>query len=213
VASWLDDLNFGYFTKDQVKVWLNNAYDEGMKKLINEGQNFYINCVETKTVVNQTIYVLPDDFRKINRFEIVTSGLGTDTESSGPIIPLTLGQKDLIAAVAGVPNAYTFVGKNRIRIFPRPDSQTYVMRLYYTFRPPKMVNDNDEPVFPREYREYIALLAARDGFLKDGRIPDLINDKIAKYETWMQRDFQERNQDFPRSVVYTEEQFTQGYHW
>lgn len=199
-ASWLDDLNFGYFTRTQVQVWLNNAQKEVQKRLIKAGQNYYLRKVQTTLVINQRDYVLPTDFKKENRLELVMSGTQPN-ESVSPLLPVTLNQQDLVNSVAGTP-AFYFFKRNRITLIPAPQS-ALVMRLYYSYLVPDMTIDNDVPDCPESYHELIALLAVQDGFVKDGRSADLLNKKIAVFEKDMDSDANERNQDIVRSITET----------
>ena len=64
-----------------------------------------------------------------------------------------------------------------------------------------METDNDVPDVPEDYEELIALLAAQDGFLKDGRASEILMKKIAEYEKDLDSDANERLQDQPRAIV------------
>lgn len=199
---WLDDLQFGYFTVTQVNVWLNNAQKELQKKLINAGQNYYLKPkVKTTMVVNQRNYALPLDFKKINRLEILTNSTPIPNESTQPLLPITTNQQDLLWSTTGMPAFYSY-NKSNLIIRPAPDSP-YVMRLDYTYQCADMVLDTDVADAPEDYHELIALLAAQDGFIKDGRVNDLLLKKIGEYEATMKSDAQERNQDVPRSILTT----------
>lgn len=196
---WLDDLNAGYFTETQVNLWLNNAQKEVQKRLVKAGQNYYIKCVQTTMVYGQTDYVLPEDFKKLNRLEIVTSG-APPIETKYPLSQITMNQQDLLAqAVYGAPQAY-FLKKNRLSVLPPPDN-TYLMRLYYTYMVVDMDTDLDTPDVPEDYEELIALLAAQDGFIKDGRTSETLLKKISEYEKDLDSDANERLQDQPRTIV------------
>lgn len=210
VAYNLDDLNFGYFTTTQVKVWLNNAQREVQKRLVKAGQNYYTKCVQTSLVVGQNEYVLPSDFKKEHRLEVVISG-SFPNESINPILPITRNQTDLISNGTGVPQFYYF-RKNRVVIWPSPDS-TYTMRLEYTYLVTDMVNDTDVPDVPDSYHELIALLAAQDGFIKDGRASELLVKKIADYQRDFDTDAQERNQDMSRSIRETGSDNASGFYF
>jgi hypothetical protein len=67
--------------------------------------------------------------------------------------------------------------------------------------------DTDVPDAPEDYHEYIAILAARDGFLRDGRPLSPIESKLAYYERMMEESAENRNVDSPRMVVATPEGF------
>lgn len=211
VLSWLDDVNAGYFTVPQVNVFINNAQRECQKRLIKAFQNHYIVCVQTTLVANQNEYILPDNFKDMNRLEIIVSG-SPPTETRYPMQTITMNQQDLVAnSTTGSPQYY-FFKRNRLVVFPVPD-QPYVMRMNFTYLVPDMAVDTDVPDLPEEYHELIALLAAEDGFLKDGRANELIEKKIAAYQQMFDEDARKRQQQSPRSVVETGYSMDQGYYW
>lgn len=207
-AYFLDDLQFGYFTTTQVKLWLNNAQREVQKRLLKAANNYYLKCVTTTLVVDQRDYVLPLDFKKLHRLEVITSGSVPD-EVYYPILPMTLNQKDLASTQSGTPNYY-FFKKNRLVLNCAPDT-AYTLRLYYSYEVTDMSLDTDEPDVPSAYRELLPLLAAEDGFIKDGRVSALLEKKLRAFEQDMDSDAQERNQDVPRGIVETG--FSGGYDW
>lgn len=200
VLYWLDDLNAGYFTPEQVNVWLNNAQYEVQKLLLQAGENYYIECAQTSLVINQAEYVLPDDFMKLHRLECILSGTPPN-ENKVPVAFVTLNQQDLLPTQTGQPGFYT-IKRNRLIVFPTPDSN-YTLRMNYSPRVTQMILDTDIPNVPEHYQEYIAVLATRDGILKDGREMGPITEKLAYYEKMLKDDADERNQDAPRSVVMT----------
>lgn len=197
---WLDDLNAGYFTVAQVDIWLNNAQRTMQKKLIKQAQNYYLLCKQTTLVIGQQDYVLPGDFKKLHRLEVVISGTGANEQRS-PVVPMTLNQQDMTTLGPGVPGLY-FFKKNRLSLWPIPN-QTLTLRLYYTYEVADMVFDTDEPDAPESYHEYIAILAAKDGFIRDGRTSAQLDQKAAEFEAMINSDAQERNQDVPRGIVST----------
>lgn len=201
VAYYLDDLNFGYFTATQVKVWINNAQRAVQKQLIKAGQNYYVRCGQTSLVVNQREYVLPDDFLKLHRLEIVMSG-SSPNETTSVVAPITTNQQDLMTSGTGTPLAYS-IRKNRLVLYPAPDA-ILTMRMQYSYEVTDMTLDSDQPDVPDQYHELIALTAAEDGFIKDGRSSDLLAKKLAEKRAELDSDAAERNQDTPRSVVVTE---------
>jgi len=210
VLSWLDDANAGYFTPAQVNVFLNNAQRTVQKRLIKAGQNYYVKCVTTSLVVNQADYVLPLNFKKVHRLEIIISG-SSPNENVCPLAPITINQQDYIANGAGTPSAY-FIKKNRLVLRSVPD-QTYSMRMLYSYEVADMELDADEPDCPPAYHELIALHAAEDGFLKDGRSSELLSKKLEQYKIELDQDAQERNQDVPRMVVQTNNDYDGGFFW
>ena len=199
-AYWLDDLNFGYFTPTQVGVWLNNGQKELQKILLQAHQNFYVIPVETTLVVNQYDYVLPLDFVHLHRAEIVITGTPPN-ENLSQLCPITINQQDIVPNQTGTP-AYYFFKRSRMRILPAPDT-ALKLRIYYSYEVTNMVADTDEPDAPDSYHEFLAVLATIDGLMKDGRNPEPMLAKRTYYENLLKQETQERNEDAPRSVVYT----------
>lgn len=208
VSVWLDDLAFGYFTRDQVRVWINNAQKETQKRLLKAGQNYYIRCVETTLVINQSEYVIPDDFRKEHRLEIILSGIPPN-ENKQPILPMTINQQDMVQAGPGLPRFY-YLKQAKFVLFPAPDTP-YIMRMLYSYMVSDMTLDNDVPDVPSQYHEYLAVLACQDGFLKDGRANELLEKKLMEYQAQLDSDAQERLLDQPRSIVQTGNDADSGY--
>ena len=199
-AYWLDDVNFGYFTKPQINVWLNNAQVECQKILLQAKANYYVTPVQTTLVVNQNDYVLPADFMTEHRLEVVMSGT-TPNEDLLPLSPITINQQDLVPNRTGTPQFY-FLKKNRIRLYPAPDT-ALTMRLYYSYQVSDMVNLTDVPDIPAAYHEYLAISAAMDGLLKDGRSNAQMAEKIKYFVRLMKQESEARTEDAPRGVVQT----------
>lgn len=202
VSYWLDDLQFGYFTETQVNVWLNNGLRELQKEVLQAAQMHYLRCVQTTLVVNQYDYVLPDDFLKLHRLEVVISGVQPN-ESLNPLAPITLNQKDLVNTTVGTSVAY-YLKRNRLVLNPAPDT-ALTLRLYYSYLAPEMTLDTDVPDAPENLQEFIAILAAIDGFMKDGRDPSPF--LVAKRDSFLallKKEAQERLQDAPRGIIQTE---------
>lgn len=206
-AYWLDDVNFGYFTTTQVGAWLNNAHKETQKKLLQSRQNFYLKASQTSLVVNQTDYVLPDDFMTLHRAELVISGT-VPNEDRSPLAPITLNQQDLVPAHTGTPQFYYFK-KNRIVLSPAPDT-VLTFRIHYSPQVTDMTLSTDVPDVPPAYHEFLAVLATIDGLLKDGRDITRFIAKREYYEELMKQETTDRSEDTPRSVVLTGESVGYG---
>ena len=203
VWTWLDDVNGTYFTKPQVDVWLNNAQREAQKQLIQAGENYYIQRMKGATVANQEVYVLPTNFRKCHKFEIVLSGTGVN-ENRRTLIPVTYVQLEQISQITGSPAAYCFK-RNTVVLRPIPDN-IYTMYFHQSYRVVDMVNPTDLPDVPQDYHEYLAVLATLDGFLRDQRSPsDFVTTKLDRYVTMMKQDADDRDVSAPKSVVVTED--------
>lgn len=198
VSVWLDDLNFGYFTEAQINRWLNQGQREVQKLLILAGEHWYTKCAETTLAIGQEDYLLPDDFLKVERLEIITNAATNETR---PLQRVTLNQQDLFPNGNSQSDAY-YIRRNRIILVPPPETAD-PLRLTYTLRIADMTLDTDLPDVPEEYHEMVALFAARDGFLKDDRAPTTILDKLEEYKDRMKRDSDERSIDRSRQVVIT----------
>jgi hypothetical protein len=211
VSYWVDDLQLAYFTATQVNSFLNNAQKELQKLLLNAGQNYYVKRYQTTTVINQADYVLMDDFEKLHRLELVISGT-PPTEAVTPINSITINQQDLLLGNTATPCGY-FIKKNRLVLFPTPNA-AQTLRMYYSPRVADMTLDTDVPDAPAQYHEYIAVLAAHDCLMKDGRDPSTLQAKIKYYEEMLKNDAQERQVDGPRTIVDTGNSYTaNGFYW
>lgn len=199
-AYWVDDLNFGYFTRTQIDTFLNNAQTEVQKILLQSRSNFYLTPVQTSLIVNQRDYVLPADFMVLNRLEVVLTGT-PPTEDVLPLAPMTLNQQDLVPNRTGTPQFY-YLKKNRISVFPTPDT-TLTLRLFYSYAVSNMVNSTDIPDIPPPYQEMLAIFAARDCLLKDGRSNMALMQKMAQFEELLKQETDGRNEDAPRGIVST----------
>jgi len=196
---WLDDVTGDYFTETQVNTFLNNAQRQVQKILIQSFENRYIYCKQTSLVAGQGFYLMPDDFMKVNRLIVVLSGSTEATESVRLLEYVTPNQDSIMYSQNGTPVSYTILG-NKFKLYPIPDS-VLTMRMYYTYRITDMSQDTDEPDVPEEYHEFIAILAAMDGFIKDGRDVSALMAKKAEYLEAIKQDAEERNVDSPRRIV------------
>ena len=202
VSYIVDDLNFTYFTTAQVQFWLNNAQREVQKKLLQTAGNWYMLPVNTSTVQNQSDYVLPSNFLKVHRCELVLSGTPPN-EVKGPIQFVTPNEIDLLPPGPGTPSC-AYVKQNIMSIFPAPDTSGQTLRIYYSYLVADMVNPTDNPDVPYQYEELIPLLASRDAFIKDQRDPAPLDQKIAYYDEMMKKDAEQRDISQGRRIVTTE---------
>lgn len=202
ILSWLDDPNQGYFTASALNTWINLAQRQVQMELLQAGQNWYQTIVETMTVPNQADYVLPSDFMVLHRLEAVISGTGPQ-ENTQDIQQMTTNQKNLTSVVAGQPTNYV-IKKDRFTLYPTPQL-AQVLRLYYSPIVADLTADADVPNVPEQFMEYVAILAAFDGFVKDDRAPDNLVIKKAKYEDLLKRMATDRGQEKSREVVTVNE--------
>lgn len=198
VVSWLDDANQGYFTPAQVNVWLNMAHRQAQMELLQAGQNWYMKPSETLTVLGQADYVLPSDFIFEHRLELVKSGTGVNEDRRG-LTPMTTVQAQNALITTGMPDAY-LLKKDRFTLFQTPDA-VYTIRLYYSPIVADLSADTDVPDVPEQFMEYVALLAAFNGFIKDDRAPNSLQAKKEEFKTLLKQMAVDRTQDRSRQVV------------
>jgi hypothetical protein len=199
-ADLLDDPNFGYFTQTNLTMRLNLALRELQKRLISANEQWYMTCSTASTVVNQQVYALPSDFIQVIRLDYITQGSGT-TATTQKLMPITPNQVDLITDVSGDPQFYV-LQKNSIALYPTPNA-VKTLHLYYSYYVADMVNGSDTPDAPAQFHEYIAVIAARDCYIKDGRPIQPIEQKLQEYEKLLREIAQEREADVARMVVKT----------
>lgn len=203
---WVDDQDGiqtgtgGYFTNTQVNAWLNRAMREVQKQLIEAEDSWYLGKAYATTTVNQAEYALPADFLSSQRLEYVISGSGVN-EVVVPVVPMTLNQQDKIGKSAGTPIGYVIL-KDSFQLFPAPDTATTI-RLYYNKTLTDMTVDADVPDVPEAYQEYIAILAAYNGYIKDDRVPTILQQKKEEYMRMMKQASQQRQMDTPKMIVQT----------
>lgn len=200
ILSWLDDPNGGYFTSSVVNTWINLAQRQVQQLLLQAGENWYQKPVDTLCVVGQADYVLPSDFMVEHRLEIVVSGTGVN-ENRQPLLPMSTNSQDQVPLANGIPTNY-YIKKDRVTISPVPQ-QAYTMRLYYSPRVADLTSDSDTPDIPEQFMEFVAILAAYDGFIKDDRAPENLVAKKLTYETLLKQMSEDRTQDMSRQVVQT----------
>lgn len=216
MLTWLDDQSAGYFTPANTLVWIQMAHRQVQLQLLQAGQNWYMKPVESYTVSGQADYLWPTDFLQEHRIEIVVSGTGSNEERQ-PLIPITTNMQDRVQLRAGTPTNY-YIKKDRFTLMPTPDSSgpgpsgAYLIRLYYSPMVVDLSLTTDVPDVPEQFMEYVALLAAYNGFIQDDRAPANLVGKIAQYETLLKQMAQDRTTDISRQVVETQDYDT-GTFW
>lgn len=208
MISWLDDDQQTYFTPANTLMWINYAIREVQKQLVMAGQNYYVKPVESILVVGQQDYILPSDFLKENRIEIVLSGTGYN-EVRQPLNCITLNEQDWSSNNLGTPCQY-YIKKDRFTVMPTPDT-ALVIRMYYSPKIADVTLTTDIPDIPEEYMEYVALLAAFNGFIKDDRVPDNLSMKIKEYQEGFKSMKNERTQDGSRHIVMSQDYDCNGW--
>lgn len=200
VSYYCDDLAMTYFTPTQIGTFLNNAQREVQKLILGAGQDYYVICAQTTLVVNQRDYIVPENFYKLNRLEVVISGVAPN-ESVYRLNPISPNQLDMMTNQNGTPSVY-FFKKNRFVLYPAPDT-ALTIRILYSYMVADMVLDTDLPDVPTPYQEMIAVLAAMDCLIKDGREVSALMAKQELYMKMLKDDAAQRSLDESRSVLYT----------
>lgn len=198
ILSWLDDSNSSYFIDSNLNVWVNQAQKQIQGLLLQAGQNWYEIPVETLTVSGQSDYLLPSDFVTEQRLELVVSGSGLNEERR-PIREITTNQQDWVSIQTGRPTLYS-IKKDRVTLFPTPDAQ-YTLRLYYSPLVADLGSDSDVPNVPGQFHEYVAVLGAYNGFIKDDRAPQNLVLKKNELELLLKQMAAKRMEDATRQVV------------
>lgn len=196
--SWLDDPEAGYFTRPQVKRWLNNAQLEVQKKLLQAAENWYLTCATTTLVQGQDCYVLPPDFLKLHHLEVVIDAV---QNTAFVLKHSTQAEADAYRWGNGNPATF-FLEKDCLVLRPTPQT-VFPLKLHYSYIVQDMVSDNEPPDVPEQYHEYLAVLATIDGKIKDDRDMTNILRKKEYYEKMLEKDAKQRLQDRPRRVVRT----------
>jgi len=200
ISYWVDDLNKGYFTDDQLNAFINRAQYEVQKLLKMADDSYYRKCQVTTTVLYQQEYVLPDDFLDVVKLEVVLNQTQS-SEDASVVLPCTPQQANLVGLQVGTPVSY-YIKKNNLVLFPKPDN-AYTLRLNYLYRVTELTNDNQQVDAPEQYHEFVAVMAALDCFIKDGRDISALLNKKNDYMEMMKRDAQDVTLDSPRMVVET----------
>lgn len=201
VLYWVDDLEAGYFTDTQLSVFVNNAQKEIQKVLLKAHENYYTKRVQTTTVTNQSDYMLPSDFMKVHRIELILSGTAPN-EDKRKLDQITMSEADLLQDKVSVPTAF-YLHKDRLVLVPVPDDAK-TLRMIYTPYVTDMSNNTEIPDVPVQYHEAIAIWAAIDCYVKDDRVPSNLLAKKAFYEDLMKKDAEMRGETQSRTIVVTE---------
>ncbi len=196
----LDDPNNTYFTTSNLTLRLNLALRELQKRLISANEQWYMTCSTTTTVVSQNAYAIPSDFIQVIRLDYITQGSGT-TASTQKLMPITPNQVDLVTDVSGDPQYYV-LQKDQFVLYPTPNA-VKTLHLYYSYYVADMVAGSDIPDAPAQFHEYIAILAARDCYIKDGRSIQPIEQKLQEYEKLLKELAEQREASVTRMVVKT----------
>jgi hypothetical protein len=186
---------------------LNRSLIEVQKRLIMSGDLYYVRSPPSTalTVQYQQDYVLPDDCLKLHRVTI-----DTDTATPQPafqvMLPITLNQIDRYGNDTGTPQAWMLT-KNKISLYPIPDTANKIIRLWYSNQVDEMTSDSSTPDCPEIYHEMICLLSVIDAQIKDETILTNINYKLSRYDEHMKQMADQRNYQTTRTIRSYDDDF------
>lgn len=205
IISWVDDPNQTYFTPAQTQVWINNAQLQLNLKLIQANESWYSKTVQTALIANQACYLLPSDLERITHMEIVVGGVYPN-EQKYTLTHSTPSESDMVNYSPSQPVTFYVEGQNCLVLVPPPD-QPYVIRMKYSRLVADMQYSTETPDAPRQYHEFLAILGALDGFMKDQRPSDQFQKKLEYFEGLLKRAATDRMVDKPRMIVNTQDDF------
>jgi hypothetical protein len=200
IAIWLNDPEKTFFSPSTIQTRINLAQKVLQAILIDSYQDRYTVCVTAPTIINTGRYLLPTDFRKMRRLEILTAGSG-DTGTYRKIDPMDLNGQDLLVQGAGVPKNY-FIVRNHIYLRQVPN-QVWTMHMNYIYRVADLTLDADVPDIPDEYHEFLAILAVRADLIQDGADINPILELKKEYEEKIRQDAANRKPDGARMITAT----------
>lgn len=208
LTQWIDDPAMGYFTEASLNVFLDNAHRECQKKLMQAFENRFVVCAETTTVADQADYVLPDNFVVMNSLVLY---LGANNTNPRELIPIPMSERFKYSSESGTPEVF-YLRNRRIVLVQKPDSAK-TLEMLYTYVVSDFANDAATPDanIGEEYHEYIALIAARDCFLKDDRVPDNLERKLKYYEELMVQTAESRTLNRSRRIVRRNADIAKGF--
>jgi hypothetical protein len=101
---------------------------------------------------SDAFYVVSNGDQTATTTALVNLGLSTEYLSEGTRLPEHEGMYQ------------------RFRLYPRQD-QDYLLTLRYLFRPAKLIDDADAPIFPAEHHDYLVYRVCQELFVKHNNLP------------------------------------------
>lgn len=205
----LDDVNGLYFNSAFMDNALNRAQEEVQKHLIMAGELYYVKLVQALTVLNQQDYIWPSDLLKVNRLELIVSGV-TPSQIIQEITPITLNQMGRFSQTSGNPTNYV-LKQDRFALYPIPGTPNQTLNLYYSYKIADLVAPSQVPDIPEIYHKVISAYAARIGKVKDDSDMANVNMIIMPFEKEMNELAQDRQYQQPRMVIETDNSYGSGW--
>ncbi len=205
----VDDTGGLYFNTTFTDMVINLAQEEVQKNLIMSGDLYYVKLVTAQTVAGQQDYIWPTDLLKLNKLEIVTSGL-VPNQIIQPITPVTLNQISAFSQTLGTPANYV-LKQDRFMLYPIPDTTNQTLNLYYSYKIAALTSPSQVPDIPEQYHKVISAYMGRMGKAKDDADPASINLIIGAFESEMLQLAEDRQYQQPRMVIETDTYNSTGF--
>ena len=162
VRFYIDDRGSSRFTDAELLVFLNEGQKEVQKIIDEADENFFSDCQSYSVVTDTDSYEfgLPDNLKKVIQVERLVSG-GTPVPAEYVEFrkrhdyPAIRHELNYFGIVKTAPMYYL----RGLKIGIANPTESYTLRLWYTYAIPDLVNDADRSEIPPEYRNLIALSA------------------------------------------------------
>jgi hypothetical protein len=192
-------------TLTEVKANLNRGYQKVVNRIVSLAQDFYVRLAKADLVSGQTLYGLPDDFRKLLRVELDYSGnrymaRRVNEQAYGDPATTSISQSSPQYSVRG----------DNIEINPAPTAASSAgLWMWYVENQSDLVDDGDEPNLPFEFTdlpiEYaVAKAKARQGLIDEAQI--MLGEFYRELDE-MVNNLTNTTQDDPEQVVIRDDYF------
>lgn len=151
-----------YWTSARIKALINQCKDE----ISNHFGILLSGFNEFDSVVAQQSYMIPADFRKL---EVLYWNNGTTLTQENFTTPKYIAEISSDLDETGTPEYWYLWGKydkQELWFYPTFDA-VYTVQMWYWRDIPDIVNDNDEPLVPKEWHSEIAEYCRRQIWLED----------------------------------------------
>ena len=192
-------------TSTQVKRDLNTARDLVLNRLLTLGQNYFLRIAKADTVAGQSLYSLPQDFRKFVRLEVGYAN-ATDRVKVDQIDLTEIGDPN-VDIYSQVDPKYTILG-NMFELRPAPTTSVEDgLYMIYVENPADMSADDDTSGLPLDYDHLLTLYASAKGKYTLG-LPNEGNNMMAQFNMGldeMENNIVERNLDSGGTISLVDE--------
>lgn len=165
-----------YWTSTRIIAFINQCIDEISTHfgLVVSGFSQF------SSVIAQQSYALPYDF--VSLYMLYWGDAGNYLTPENRVNPEVVLKQTSDPDETGTPEYYFLWGKQDVQelwIWPTFDS-AYTVDFYYWRRPPEVVNNNDEPLLPRDWHATIAEYCRRQIWVED----EVRNYTPERFDSW-----------------------------